>query len=137
MFFKIHRILREKRPRSFFLENAPYLKRHNEGRTFNIIIQALSEDLGYTVFHSIINSSRVVPQNRERIYIVGFDRQVWFSFPELEDRKPKLRDILETGVPDKYILSDHLWNYLQQYAARQREKGNGFGYGLANLTCPH
>lgn len=133
MFFKIHQILKEKRPRSFFLENVPYLKRHNEGRTFKIIMQALSEDVGYTVFHSIINSNRVVSQNRKRIYIVGFDRQVRFSFPELEDRKPKLCDILERSVSDKYILSDHLWNYLQQYAARQREKGNGFGYGLANL----
>ncbi len=104
-----------------------------EGRTFEIIMKSLTEDLGYTVFHSIIDSSNLVPQHRERIYIVGFKKPTQFSFPELEDRRPILRDILEDRFPDKYILSDHLWNYLQQYAAKHKERGNGFGYGLATL----
>ena len=133
MYFEIYRILKEKRPRSFFLENVRHLKRHNQGRTFEIIMKSLTEDLGYTVSHSIIDSSNLVPQHRERIYIVGFRKPTRFSFPKLKDRRPILRDILEDRVPDKYILSDHLWNYLQQYAAKHKERGNGFGYGLATL----
>lgn len=133
MYFEIYRILKEKRPRSFFLENVRHLKRHNQGRTFEIIMKSLTEDLGYTVSHSIIDSSNLVPQHRERIYIVGFKKPVQFSSPELEDRRPVLRDILEDRVPDAYILSDHLWNYLQQYATKHKERGNGFGYGLATL----
>lgn len=133
MFFEIYRILKEKKPRSFFLENVRYIKSHDQGKTFRIIMQALSEDLGYTVFHSVIDSRKLVPQHRERIYIIGFYIPCRFSFPELEDRKPILRSILENNVPDKYTLSDHLWNYLRQYAAKHRERGNGFGYGLADL----
>jgi DNA (cytosine-5)-methyltransferase 1 len=133
MYFEIYRILKDKRPSAFMLENVRYLKRHDQGRTFKLIIQSLTEDLGYTVYHALIDSSKVVPQHRERIYIVGFNRPTWFLFPELDDRMPKLRDILEDNVPEKYVLSDHLWDYLQRYAAKHRACGNGFGYGLANL----
>lgn len=133
MFFEIYRILKEKRPQALLLENVRYLLRHDGGRTFQTILRSLTEDLGYTVFHRIVDGRSVVPQHRERIYIVGFDRPAWFSFPQLEDKRPRLRDILEHEVEKKYVLSDHLWQYLQQYAAKHRARGNGFRYGLANL----
>jgi DNA (cytosine-5)-methyltransferase 1 len=82
-----------------------------------------------------------VPQHRERIYIVGFDRRVFgrtgvpFRFPTAPDGpKPKLADILEPSPPEKYTLTDHLWRYLQDYARRHQEKGNGFGFGLADIN---
>ena len=133
MYFEIYRILKEKRPQALLLENVKYLLRHDGGRTFQTIFRSLTEDLGYTVFHRIVDGRSVVPQHRERLYIVGFDRPTWFSFPELEDKRPRLRDILEHKVEKKYVLSDHLWQYLQQYAAKHRALGNGFRYGLANL----
>jgi DNA (cytosine-5)-methyltransferase 1 len=75
----------------------------------------------------------MVPQHRERIYIVGFREPTNFEFPELPDLSPKFRDILETDVPAKYTLTDHLWEYLQNYAAKHKAKGNGFGYGLTDM----
>jgi DNA (cytosine-5)-methyltransferase 1 len=74
----------------------------------------------------------MVPQHRERIYIVGFREPTNFDFPQLPNTGVKVRDILEKKVDPKYTLSDHLWNYLQNYAAKHKAKGNGFGYGIAN-----
>jgi len=133
LFHEIVRILKEKKPEAFFLENVKNLEHHDKGRTFAIIKEAL-ENLGYSVFHKVINAKLLVPQNRERIYIIGFkDPTLRFEFPDIPDKKPKIRDILEECVPDKYTLTDHLWNYLQNYAKKHREKGNGFGFGLVNL----
>ena len=75
-----------------------------------------------------------MPQHRERIYIVGFDKalNVKFNFPTFPDLNPRLADILESNVIPKYTFSDNLWRYLQEYAKTQRDKGNGFGYGIAN-----
>jgi len=75
----------------------------------------------------------VVPQHRERIFIVGFKTPLPFAFLEYEDKKPRLRDILEDEVDPKYTLSDKLWNYLIAYKEKHRKAGNGFGYGLADL----
>lgn len=136
LFFRIVEILASHRPRAFLLENVKNLERHDRGRTFAVIKQALS-DLGYFYDYRVIDAAKLVPQHRERIYIVGFrDREDYarFSFPNLPDRKPMLRDILEKRVPPKYTLTDHLWSYLQEYAERHRAKGNGFGYGLAKLN---
>jgi len=133
LFFEIARILEDKRPRAFLLENVKHLKNHDRGRTFKIIMRTLEDELGYTVYHKVINSAKVVPQNRERIFIVGFDRPIKFEFPEYPDLKPKVRDILEQDVDEKYTLSDRLWNYLQEYKIKHRRKGNGFGYGLVDL----
>ena len=79
-----------------------------------------------------------VPQHRERIMIVGFDRKRYhgnedFRFPHLPDSSQKIRDILVACPDAKYTLSDKLWNYLQEYADKHKKKGNGFGYGLADL----
>ncbi len=133
LFFEIKRIIGDKKPRAFLLENVKHIERHDKGCTFKIIIDSLTEDLGYTVYYKVIDARSVVPQHRERIYIVGFEQPNWFSFPDIPDRQPKLHDILESNVDAKYTLSDHLWEYLQQYAAKHKALGNGFRYGLTDL----
>ena len=133
LFHEIIRILKDKRPQAYFLENVKNLERHDGGKTFKIIKGAL-EELGYSFYYDIINAKALVPQNRERIFMIGFkDRTLDFRFPEIPENYPKIRDILQKRVPKKYTLTDHLWNYLQNYAKKHRQKGNGFGYGLVNL----
>jgi len=137
LFFDICRILQEKRPRAFLLENVKNLKSHDKGRTFKVITEAL-EELDYEVFHAVLDGQSFVPQHRERILIVGFDRKrygsdVDFAFDIQSDGKNhKVREILEKDVDNKYTLSDKLWTYLQNYAAKHKAAGNGFGYGIAD-----
>lgn len=133
LFFDVARIIAEKRPAAFLLENVKNLVSHNKGRTFAIIRWTLAAELGYHLHTAVLDAQSVVPQHRERIYIVGFREPVDFAFPTLPDRRPCLRDILEPTVADKYTLTDHLWEYLQAYARKHSAKGNGFGYGLAPL----
>lgn len=133
LFFDIARIIKEKQPQAFLLENVKNLKSHDKGRTYRVIKKALENDLGYTVYDKIINAKGLVPQNRERIYIVGFKKPIKFQFPSLPDKGPALRTILEDEVDEKYTLSDKLWKYLQAYKEKHEAKGNGFGYGLADL----
>ena len=120
------------------LENVKNLKSHDHGNTFKIIMESL-EELDYEVFTAILDGQNFVPQHRERILIVGFDRKrfgkdVKFDFDITPvEPKPKMRDILLTDVDDKYTLSDKLWGFLQNYAAKHKAKGNGFGYGIAPL----
>lgn len=136
LFFDIARILRWKKPKAFILENVKNLVRHDKGKTFRVIRQTLTSELGYTVFWKIIDASYFVPQHRERIIIVGFRRDLYsepdFRFPDFKRRASSVSDILEESVPSKYTLSDHLWEYLQKYAEKHKRKGNGFGYGLIN-----
>jgi DNA (cytosine-5)-methyltransferase 1 len=133
LFFDIARILDQKKPSAFLLENVKNLKSHNKHKTFETIIETLVSDLGYHVFEKIIDARLVVPQHRERIFLVGFREPVAFDFPTFEDNHPKLKNILEPVVDPKYTLNDHLWEYLQAYARKHKKKGNGFGYGLSNL----
>lgn len=139
LFFKIAEILEEKRPKAFLLENVKNLKSHDKGNTFRVIEGTLQE-LSYNLFTGIIDAAHYVPQHRERLFIVGFDRAVFgetpkFSFPEVnENGKPVLKSILDKKVDSKYTLSDKLWNYLQEYAKKHRERGNGFGYGLVGAN---
>ena len=143
-FFNICSILKEKRPKAFMLENVKNLLSHDEKMTFGIIKDSLEnslEDGGleYKIFYKVLDGQAYVPQHRERIVIVGFDAKRYgkdfdFSFDLTPpERKPVLSDILEEKVDDKYTLSDHLWTYLQAYAAKHKAAGNGFGYGLAKL----
>lgn len=138
LFFDIARILKEKRPKTFLLENVKNLKSHDEKKTFKVIKETL-EKLDYTVYEKILNSKYLVPQRRERIFIVGFDNKFYnknekFNFPELEKKDLKLRSILsKDSVDEKYTLKDGTWNSLQNHAKKHKEKGNGFGFGLANL----
>ena len=172
LFFDVARILKAKRPKAFMLENVKNLKSHDKGNTFRIIRETL-EELDYEVFYEILDGQNFVPQHRERIVIVGFDRKRYepllgngsTSVSDPQDpidnpfRNVKLRDLIDfrfdiTPVEpkpvmsdiimskeelletygndwDKYTLSDKLWSYLQNYAAKHRAAGNGFGYGIA------
>jgi len=138
LFFSIIDILQEKGPKAVLLENVKHLLSHDGGRTF-AIVQDLLRSEGYAVFYDVIDAADYVPQHRERVFIVGlrtsiFGKDIQFSFPDPpEDRRAALEDILERQVPDRYTLSDNLWEYLQEYAERHRRRGNGFGYGMADL----
>ena len=136
LFFDVCRILKAKRPKAFLLENVKNLKSHDKGRTFKIIMESLNE-LKYDVYTAILDGQNYVPQHRERILIVGFDKERYgeslpFSFDiNPKNPKPLMKDILEKSADDKYTLSDKLWLYLQNYAAKHKAAGNGFGYGIA------
>ena len=138
LFFDICRILKEKRPKAFMLENVKNLCSHDKGRTFKIIQESL-EELDYEVFFDILDGKGYVPQHRERIVIVGFDKREYgdnikFALTPAPPKKPMVvRDILEENVDNRYTLSDKLWSYLQNYAAKHKAAGNGFGYGIAPL----
>lgn len=135
LFFDVVRILQAKRPKAFLLENVKNLKSHDKGRTWKVIMAALDE-LDYAVFPAVLDGQWFVPQHRERVFIVGFDRRRYgndvlfnFNFP-IPKHKPVLQEILENNVDEKYTLSDKLWLYLQNYAKKHQAKGNGFGYGM-------
>lgn len=150
LFFDVLRILKHHRPAAFLLENVKNLRSHDKGRTFSVIRRKLEEELGYSIHTRIIDAGHFVPQHRERIVIVGFRDPVPFSFDDLHlpaYGARRLRSILhpEDGTeapeghftigPDaevsaKYTLTDKLWQYLQDYAAKHRARGNGFGFGL-------
>ncbi|MFC4475602.1 DNA (cytosine-5-)-methyltransferase [Flavobacterium chungangensis] len=138
LFFDIARILKHKRPKTFMLENVKNLVSHDKGNTFKIIKKTL-EELNYTIYYKVLDGKYFVPQHRERIIIVGFDNEYFegkenFKFPEMAEAKFALKDILLPNVDPKYTLSDKLWNYLQEYAKKHKAKGNGFGFGLADLN---
>lgn len=137
LFFDIARILKAKKPKAFMLENVKNLVSHDKGKTFKIIVNTLYE-LNYTVHYRVLNGKYFVPQNRERILIVGFDKDVFrgneeFEFPAMPDSKTVVKNILQESPDRKYTLSDKLWGYLKEYAKKHKEKGNGFGYGLTDL----
>ena len=139
LFFDICRIISDRHPKAFMLENVKNIKSHDKGRTWNIILNSLY-DLGYKVFFSVLDGQDYVPQHRERMIIVGFDserygKDVSFDFDLNRPMfRKSLNDILEPCVDPKYTLSDNLWRYLQEYAIRQKAAGNGFGYGLPDLN---
>lgn len=134
LFFDVARIIEKKQPKAFLLENVKNLKSHDKGKTFKVILQTLQDELGYTVYTKVLDARTMVPQHRERIYIVGFREPIYFEFPELPDLKPKFKKILEKNVPEKYTLTNNLWLYLQNYAAKHKAAGNGFGYGIADMN---
>ena len=146
LFFDVAQILDVKRPAAFLLENVKNLKSHDKGRTFKIIMETL-EELGYWVADVDVNDStdpkvidgqHFVPQHRERIVLVGFRRDLniheGFTLTDIKKvfpkKKPKLGDILDDSIDDKYILTPKLWEYLFNYSIKHKAKGNGFGYGL-------
>lgn len=137
LFFEIVRILKDKRPKAFLLENVKNLVRHDSGKTFKIMKNTLIE-LGYSVDAKVLAARDFgVPQNRERIFIVGFDlNQVKnsnnFSFPKPTFKPTKLGNILEKNVSDKYTISDKLWAGHKRRKKEHEKKGNGFGYSLFN-----
>jgi DNA (cytosine-5)-methyltransferase 1 len=127
LFFEIARIIQHHQPAAFILENVKNLTSHDKGRTFAIIHRTLTEDLGYHVHSRIIDARHWLPQHRERIFLVGFRQPHSYQFPNPPDHHPTLASILDPAPPAKYTLSDKLWTYLQNYAAKHKAKGNGFG----------
>jgi len=138
LFFDIARIIEHKKPKAFMLENVKNLVSHDKGNTFKVIKNTL-EELGYSVHYQVLNGKHFVPQNRERILIVGFRNDIYngeenFNFPKLPEPNTAFREILEEEIDTKYTLSDKLWNFLQEYAKKHKAKGNGFGFGLTDLN---
>lgn len=149
LFFDVARIIATKKPHAFLLENVKNLLSHDRGNTFRIIKQTLEDELGYEVHCKVIDARSWVPQHRERIILVGFREKTLFSWEDLNipSKGPVLDGILhpENGseeveepytigpkarINDKYILTDRLWTYLQNYAEKHKAAGNGFGFGL-------
>jgi DNA (cytosine-5)-methyltransferase 1 len=130
LFFRIADILNYHQPAAFVLENVKNLRSHDKGRTYEIIMRTLEEHLGYKVYTKVIDAQKVVPQHRERIFLVGFKPSRTFDFPEYPAQGPLLNSILDNDVPSKYTLTEHLWTYLQNYAKKHQAAGNGFGFGL-------
>ena len=155
LFFDICRILESVRPKAFLLENVKNLASHDGGKTILQILESLKE-LGYVLgdgetFYQVIDAQLLVPQHRERTFIVGFREDVGFSWEDvkIKELRPKLSTILhpENGseevedpftvgakakVNPKYTLSEKLWDYLQDYKKKHQAKGNGFGFGLVS-----
>ena len=154
LFFDVARIVAEKRPAAFLLENVKNLVSHDRGRTFDVILQVLRDELGYDVHYRVIDGRHFTPQHRERIIIVGFREPAPFSWDDLQlpADGPRLAAILHRTdgsepllpwdgerffdhaarrVQPKYTLTPGLWTYLQQYAEKHRAAGNGFGFGMA------
>jgi DNA (cytosine-5)-methyltransferase 1 len=149
VFFDIKRILSVKRPKAFLLENVKNLRSHDKGKTFQIVMRTLREELGYFVPEPrVVDASAFVPQHRERIFIAGFREDCGYDWRSLnipqKEHHPTLQKILHspneepespyteslrgrTVVNPKYTLSDHLWGYLQAYAEKHRALGHGFG----------
>jgi len=110
LFFTLADIIDYHRPTAFVLENVKNLRSHDQGRTFQVIHDTLTKALGYTVYYQVIDARSVVPQHRERIFLVGFKERRGFEFPQFPAEGPKLETILEDNPPEKYTLTDHLWN---------------------------
>jgi DNA (cytosine-5)-methyltransferase 1 len=136
LFFDVAEIIKKKQPKAIFLENVKGLRNHDKGKTLSTILNVLREDLGYYVPEpKILNAKDFgVPQNRERIFIVGFRKDLEiqdFQYPEPTNKNAVLDDILEKNeVSVKYYLSTTYVQTLKNHRARHESKGNGFGYEI-------
>jgi len=156
LFFDIERILAKRMPKAFLFENVKNLISHDKGNTFRVIRHVLEKKLGYRIFWRVVDGRHFVPQHRERILIVGFREPMDFTWDELRfpARPLDLTDVLhpEDGtekpeshftaganatVDSRYVLTQRLWSYLQDYAAKHRAAGNGFGFGLVKPGFDH
>lgn len=140
----IERIIQAKRPKAFLLENVKQLKGHDKGRTFKVIMDHLHA-LNYYATAKVLRAGDYgVPQNRERIYIIGFDKEYFkipdnyqFEYPEPTYEKTRVGDILQKNVDSKYTISDKLWLGHQRRKEEHKEKGNGFGYTVYTPDSPY
>lgn len=134
LFFDTAKIIQHHQPTAFVLENVKNLERHDRGQTFATIMTVLTQELGYHVQSRVIGSQPWVPQKRERIFIVGFKNPTSFDFSSIKmpETRPTMKSVLDRNldVDPKYTLTQHLWNYLQNYRAKHEAAGNGFGYGI-------
>jgi DNA (cytosine-5)-methyltransferase 1 len=138
LFFDVKRIIAHKRPKAFMLENVKNLISHDKGKTFEVIRRTLEEELGYVISWKIVNGANWVPQNRQRIFIVGYDPdQVTIDSGDIHiPEKPsgeyeyvELSELLSKSV-EGHTLGPGTWDTLQRHKANHAKKGNGFGYGL-------
>jgi len=131
LFFDVARIAKYHKPKVIFLENVKGFRNHDKGNTFKVVKETLVE-LGYKLFSEVLNAKHFgLPQNRERIYIIGFlDHDVDFEFPKPFQKSVKVGDILDTIVDEKYTISDKLWAGHQRRKLEHKKKGNGFGYSI-------
>lgn len=139
LFFDIARILKFHKPKAFLLENVKLLKGHDRGETLKTMLNAL-EEIGYkNVSYKILRARDFgVPQNRERIYIVGFlNNKTLYQFPKPLNIRTKVGDILDKKVHEKYTISDKLWSGHQRRKVENKKKGKGFGYGLFNAESEY
>ena len=153
LFFDVQRIIATRMPKAFLLENVKNLVSHDRGNTFKVIMDVLERQLGYVVRPMVVDGRRFVPQHRQRILLVGFQKDVGFDWEKVLAKMPAVADgpklasilhredgteeegedddrrfILADGkVQKKYVLTDRLWQYLQGYAEKHRQAGNGFG----------
>lgn len=144
LFFEVADIIQRKQPKAFFLENVKGLRNHDQGKTLATILSVLRDDLGYFVPEpSVINAKDFgVPQNRERVFIVGFRKDLGvssFEYPEKTNESVTFADVKEKKeVSVKYYLSTQYLQTLVNHKQRHEKKGNGFGYeiisddGIAN-----
>ena len=158
LFFDIADIIKRTRPKAFLLENVDNLITHDKGNTFKTIIYTLTAELNYKIIgtnrqgakisyepHSFIRNSKYfgVPQNRPRVYIMGFDRGLWGdevdNLPEVLPQKREtyiyedLRELLEMNADPEFFLASGYLATLEKHKARHESKGNGFGYRIVNL----
>lgn len=133
MFFEIQRILDHHKPKAFLLENVKGLRGHDKGKTFKVIISILNE-LGYQTLESkVLNAKDFgLPQNRERIFIVGYKNHVNFQFPVPPMTETRVGSILNKRVAEKYTISDKMWKSAKRRKENYRKKGYGFGFSLFN-----
>ncbi len=142
LFYEIASVLIIHKPKCFMLENVKNLLSHDKGRTIKVIINTL-ESIGYHIYITTLNAKHFgLPQNRERVFIVGFDTERPFKFPDNHSAQINLSSILENNVPIKYYLTQRYLDGLKAHRARNEAKGNGFGYivlkyaGIANtIVC--
>lgn len=160
LFFDIANIISRTRPKSFMLENVDNLLSHEKGDTFNTILEVLINELDYHIIgvtsdllgkfsydrNSFIRNSRYfgIPQNRPRVYIMGFDREYYgdslnqipkCELPKTRSR-PKiyedLNELLEFQAPYEFYIAEGYLNTLKRHKERHMGKGNGFGYMVVN-----
>lgn len=144
LFFEIERIIRDKRPKAFLLENVKQLQTHDKGRTLKVILSHI-DGLDYYVKYVVLRAGDFgVPQNRERTYIVGFDKHYFdiaedynFEFPAPTYEPTRLGDILESNVDERYTLTDAIWEGFKKRKMNNINRGAGFGYCLFNEESPY
>lgn len=137
LFFDVARLIKKNRPKAFLLENVKGLTNHRSGKTLEVILNTLRDDLGYksTVCKVLNAKDYGLAQNRERIYIVGFlDGGGSFNYPKPSSDKKFIRDIIEENiVSSKYYLSTVYIDSMKRHKERHATKGNGFGYQIRSL----